>query len=70
VRLTRHAKNRLRHLKGTVEDAERVIARSVGTEKDPYGRPRYLGFINGIPVKVVVAIDEPDLIVTIHERRK
>jgi uncharacterized protein DUF4258 len=70
MRLTRHAKNRLRHLHGTIEDVERVIEQPLAADKDPDGRPRYRGFIRGTPVKVVVAVDEPDLIVTIHKRRK
>jgi hypothetical protein len=57
-------------LPGTIEDAERVVEQPLGADKDPEGRPRYRGFIRGIPVKVVVAVDEPDLIVTIHKRRK
>jgi hypothetical protein len=57
-------------LHGKIEDAERVIEQPVGVDNDPEGRPRYRGFIRGIPVKIVVAVDEPDLIVTIHKRRK
>jgi hypothetical protein len=68
--LTRHAKNRLRHIGGTIEDAERVIRQPLVADADPEGRARYLGVIRGIQVRVVIAVDEPDLIVTIHERRK
>jgi hypothetical protein len=57
-------------LKGRIDDAELVIARPDKVDEDPEGRPRYWGYIRDIPVKVVVALDEPNLIVTIHERRK
>jgi hypothetical protein len=30
----------------------------------------YTGDIKGVRVRIVVALDEPDLIVTIHERRR
>jgi hypothetical protein len=57
-------------LRATIEDAERVIGEPLSLDHDPDGRPRYRGFIGGVLVKVVVAVDEPDLIVTIHKRRK
>jgi hypothetical protein len=70
VRFSRHAKNNARDLEATVEDAERVIQDAVHTDTDFGGRPRYTGYIRGIRVRVVVALDDPGLIVTIHERRK
>jgi len=70
VRLTRHAKNNLRHLRATVADVERVIADAEEIDSDQYGKLRYIGEIRGVRVRVVVALDEPDLVVTIHERRK
>jgi hypothetical protein len=39
-------------------------------DSDEDGKPRYTGEIRGVRVRVVVALDEPDLIVTIHERRR
>jgi hypothetical protein len=39
-------------------------------DRDGNGKPRYTGEIKGMRVRVVVALDEPDLIVTIHERRR
>jgi hypothetical protein len=70
MRLTRHAKNGLRRVKGTLEDAEGVIAEPIGVDHDDNGKPRYTGEIGGVPVRIVVAVDEPDLIVTIHDRRR
>jgi hypothetical protein len=69
VRLTRHAKNYLRRLDGSVEDVERVIGKPIHFDRDWEGKPRYTGKIQGVSVRVVVALDEPDLVVTIHDRR-
>jgi len=59
----------LRHLGGTPGEVFNVIANPVRVDRDPEGRPRFTGFIKGVRVRVVVALDEPDLIVTIHRRR-
>jgi len=69
MRLTRHAKNGLRNLGASLLDAERVIANPVLVDRDEKGRLRYTGYIEGARVRIVVALDEPDLIITIHERR-
>jgi hypothetical protein len=69
VRLSRHAKNELRSLGATLADVERLVADPEQEDRDPEGRPRYVGHVQGVRVRVVVALDEPDLIVTIHERR-
>jgi hypothetical protein len=70
MRLSRHAKNELRRFRATVADVERVIAKPVNVDKDSFGKPRYTGYIAGIRVRVVVALDEPDFVVTIHKRRR
>jgi hypothetical protein len=69
MRLTRHAKNYLRSASATLEDVERVIERPSLIDRDEDGRPRYTGEVRGVRLRVVVALDEPDLIVTIHDRR-
>jgi hypothetical protein len=69
VRFSRHAENRARDLRVTVADAEGVINRPVSTDLDADGKFLYIGYIGSLSVRVVVALDEPDLIVTIHERR-
>jgi hypothetical protein len=70
VRFSRHAKNNARDLGATIADAEGVIQNAVHTDADFGGRPRYTGYVRGVRVRVVVALDDPGLIVTIHERRK
>jgi hypothetical protein len=53
----------------SVGDVERVIEDPLDFDRDEKGKPRYTGEIQGVRVRVVVALDEPDLIVTIHDRR-
>jgi len=59
----------MRRLRLARSDAEFVVANPAGIDRDWRGRPRYLGYVRGLRVRVVVALDEPDLIVTIHPRR-
>jgi acetylglutamate kinase len=70
MRLSRHAKNQARRLGVDLTDAKVLIAHPLEVDHDEFGKPRYTGKIRGIRVRIVVALDEPDLIVTIHERRK
>jgi uncharacterized protein DUF4258 len=67
--LSRHAKNELRTLNATLRDVEDAIADPIRIDGDPDGRPRYTSYIRGVRIRIVVAVDEPDLVVTIHERR-
>jgi hypothetical protein len=70
VRLSRYAKNRLRRLEASIEEVERVIEEPASFDRDRRGKPRYTGEIQGVRVRIVLALDEPDLVVTIHYRRK
>ena len=70
MRFKRHAKNGLRRVKGTTEEAESVVENSFGKDFDPDGNPRYRGFIGGKRCVVVVALDEPDVIITVFERER
>jgi mRNA-degrading endonuclease RelE of RelBE toxin-antitoxin system len=67
--LSRHAKNELRALDATLSDVEEAIEDPIRIDSDPNGRLRYTSYIRGMRVRIVVAVDEPDLVVTIHERR-
>jgi hypothetical protein len=69
VRLSRHAKNELRRLEASVADVEGVIADPIRLDHDRFGKPRYTGYIGQFRVRVVVALDEPNFVVTIHERK-
>jgi hypothetical protein len=68
VRFTRHAKNRARDIGATVVDVEQLIANPDNVDLGPDGKWRYVGHLRDERVRVVVALDEPDLIVTIHRR--
>jgi hypothetical protein len=70
MRLTHHAKNKLRWMGGTAEEAESVVANCFGKDFDPRGNSRYRGFIAGERCRVVVAQDDPELIITIYRRRR
>jgi hypothetical protein len=70
VRLTRKAKNGLRWIKGTAQEAEAVVKNEFGKDFDLDGNPRYRGYIAGSRCRVVVALDDPDLIISIHRRRR
>jgi hypothetical protein len=67
--MTRHAKNYLRNAAATLGDVEQMIEKPILFDRDDDGRPRYTGEVRGVRLRVVVALDEPDLIVTIHDRR-
>jgi hypothetical protein len=70
MRLSRHAKNWTRQRKWKAVDVEEVIAHPTFVDWDDDGRPRFTGEARGVRVRVVVALDDPELIVTIHERRR
>ncbi len=70
MRYTRHAKNQARRLGMSDADVERVVASPLYADADEDGKPRFVGDVRGVRVRVVVALDEPDLVVTIHPRRR
>lgn len=70
VRLTRKAKNGLRWIRGTAEEAESVVENATEMDFDPNGNARYRGLIAGEWCRVVVARGDPDLIISIHRRRR
>lgn len=51
-------------------DVERIVARPIYADTDEEGKPRFVGEVHGVRVRVVLALDEPDLVVTIHPRRR
>lgn len=70
MHFTRHAKNRARSLGVSLGDAESVIDAAEWVDFDEDGLPRYTGYVRALRVRVVVALDDPELIVTIHKREK
>lgn len=69
MRFSRHARNQMRRLGLSERDVDRVQAESEHRTQDPEGRMRYVGVVRGRRVRVVVAVDKPDFVVTVHERK-
>jgi len=46
-----------------------VIESAIFVDADESWNPRYTDYVDGIRVRVVVALDDPKFIVTIHKRR-
>jgi hypothetical protein len=67
VRFKRHAKNKLRRIKGTWQEAESVVANPIGKDLDDKGNALYFGYVAGIPVWVVVADDDPEVVITVFK---
>lgn len=59
----------MRRLGLSTEDIEVVVARPDHTDTDLSGRPRFTAQRGSYRVRVVLAVDRPDLVVTVHERR-
>jgi hypothetical protein len=70
VRFSHHAKNRLRWVKGTTREAESVVENPTRKSVGSSGNPRYLGVVGEWIAWVVVADDDPDLIVTIIRKER
>jgi Domain of unknown function (DUF4258) len=70
MRLSRHAKNQARQVGVTVADVEALISNPDEIDFDEDGKPRYTGYVRGTRMRAVVALDELDVIVTIHKRRR
>jgi hypothetical protein len=64
VRFSHHAKNKLRLYEVTIQEVESVVRNAFGKDFERRGNPRYRGFIAGRTYYVVVAADEPDVIIT------
>jgi len=70
VYFTRHAKNKLREAKLTQADAEFVVQNPLRVEADTRGNWRYVGQVEGSWLRVVVAGDDPNVVITVHPRRQ
>jgi hypothetical protein len=68
LRYSVHAKKRLaeRHL--TTDEIEAVVADPGITYNDPKGNPCYVAEVNGKSIRVVIAQDDPDFVITVIDR--
>jgi len=69
VYFTRHAKNRLRRRKLSQADAEFVVQNPLRIERETGGNWRYVGQVEGKWIRVVVADDDPNVVISVHPRR-
>ena len=70
VRFTRHARNRLRFFRLSVDDISALVWADAGwISQDESGNIEVTGFIRGHCVTAVLAGDEPDLVITIIGER-
>lgn len=60
----------MRQLRLAEADVERIIDEPEHQDTDDDGRPRYTGHVEGLLVRVVVALDTADLVITVHPKRK
>ena len=70
MRFTHHAKNNLRQNRWSQQEALSVILNPVQVDVDERCNPRYLGYIRGDLARVVVAADDPNVVITVHPRRR
>jgi len=69
VEFSHHAKNQLRRQKWSQREAVALILDPVKVDADDSCNPRYVGYIRGELVRVVVAADDPNVVITVHPRR-
>jgi hypothetical protein len=69
MRFSRHARNEMRLYRISVQDVESATAQPLRRDLDPKGNVRLSGETGeGRPILVVVAGDDPDLVVTVFPR--
>lgn len=52
------------------DEVEWLVEKGVPIERDRDGRKRYEGEMAGATVRVVVAVDRPELVVTVYRRSR
>lgn len=70
MEFTRHAKNGMRRLGLTRADVAAIILRADYVDRDPDGRVRHVGIVRGRRIRIVRALENPSIIVSVHERRR
>ncbi len=71
MRLTRHAKNRLRLYSLNADEIDRLLTRGTALPPDENGNRRVLGTVaDGREFMLVIALDNPDLVITLIERSR
>ena len=60
----------MRRLGLTRGDVAAIILASEVVDTDPDGRPRYVGYAGGHRIRIVLALENPSIVVSVHERRR
>ena len=60
----------MRRLGLTRGDVAAIILASEVVDTDPDGRPRYVGYVGGLRIRIVLALENPSIVVSVHERRR
>jgi hypothetical protein len=60
----------MRHLGLTRADVAAIILESDRVDRDPDGRARHVGIVNGRRIRVVTGLENPSVVVSVHERRR
>lgn len=69
MEFTRHARQRLKLYRVTREQAAAIVANGQADDRDERGNPRYQADVAGRRIRVIVALDNPSLIITLYERK-
>jgi hypothetical protein len=69
MEFSHHAKNQMRRNRWFSGEAVAIVLEPVAVDADECCNPRYLGYIRGELVRVVVAADDPNIVITVHPRR-
>ncbi|HZV74563.1 MAG TPA: DUF4258 domain-containing protein [Conexibacter sp.] len=69
MEFTRHARQRLKLYGVSREQATAIVAAGSEDGRDANGNPRYQGQVDGRNVRVIVALDNPSLIITLYVTR-
>lgn len=69
MRFTRHARQRLKLYRVTRDQAQAIAASGALAGHDAKGNPLRTGAVDARTIVVVIALDNPDLIITLYERR-
>lgn len=68
LRYSNHAKKRLAQRRVTSDEVETVLSDPHVTYTDPKGNPCYVRDVNGKSIRVVVAADDPEFVITVIDR--
>ncbi|MDQ5895603.1 MAG: hypothetical protein QG596_1864 [Actinomycetota bacterium] len=70
MRFSRHAKNKARSLGVSLPELEFAIGLGRKIVEDVDGNPIHVVVVRGMPVRVVIALDDSDFVITLFDRRK